>query len=256
MADFDYNSDNEYNEPVVNIKGGVGDDDYEDPESYEQDEPDNTKTESNSKRDKKRGVNVNADSEDEGEEEEDEVEEEEDWLSGEEEDEDDDIEETDFNNAIKTATARNADIPRINDMSDDEDDSESEDEDEDYLQKLDDSVKQNIIAEYHPELKAHNYDEIETLATVVRNNHGQIIDKFHITIPVLTKYEKARILGERAKQINAGAKPFIEVEPHIIDGYVIAMKELEQKKVPFIISRPMPHGGCEYWRVRDLEILD
>ena len=41
----------------------------------------------------------------------------------------------------------------------------------------------------------------------------------------------------------------------MIDGYLIALKELEQKKIPFIIQRPLPNGGCEYWRLTDLEII-
>jgi len=96
---------------------------------------------------------------------------------------------------------------------------------------------------------------VETLATVVRDELGIIIDPLHKTLPFLTKYEKARILGERAKQINAGGQPFIEVDVSMIDGYLIAMQELEQKKIPFILKRPLPNGGCEYWRLKDLEIL-
>jgi DNA-directed RNA polymerase subunit K/omega len=45
----------------------------------------------------------------------------------------------------------------------------------------------------------------------------------------------------------------IEVEPTLIDGYLIALKELEQKRIPFIIQRPLPNGTSEYWRVSDLE---
>ena len=41
----------------------------------------------------------------------------------------------------------------------------------------------------------------------------------------------------------------------MIDGYLIALKELEQKKIPFIIQRPLPNGKSEYWRLRDLEQL-
>ncbi|NDA73027.1 MAG: hypothetical protein EBX69_06285, partial [Betaproteobacteria bacterium] len=39
---------------------------------------------------------------------------------------------------------------------------------------------------------------------------------------MLSRYEKARILGERAKQLNSGAEPFIEVDETLIDGYLIA----------------------------------
>jgi DNA-directed RNA polymerase I, II, and III subunit RPABC2 len=93
------------------------------------------------------------------------------------------------------------------------------------------------------------------LATVVRDKDNVIIDPLHKTIPVLTRYEKARILGERAKQLNMGAKPFVEVEDTIIDGYIIALRELEKKVIPFIIQRPLPNGGSEYWRLSDLEVL-
>ena len=134
-------------------------------------------------------------------------------------------------------------------------DDEEESDDENYLQKIQDNVHENIIEEYHPELKTHNYEEISNLAKVTRNQNGEIIDPLHQTIPFITKYEKARMIGERSKQINAGAKPLIDVEPNVIDGYLIALKEFEEKKTPFIIKRPLPSGGCEYWKLSDLEVF-
>ena len=128
------------------------------------------------------------------------------------------------------------------DYGDDEDDSDYE---EDYLQKLDSSMQEDIISNFHPELLQHKKEEIDTLSKIVRNEENVIIDPFHKTVPFLTKYEKARILGERAKQLNAGAKPFINLESSMIDGYLIAEKEL-QEKIPFIIKRPITNGGCEY----------
>jgi DNA-directed RNA polymerases I, II, and III subunit RPABC2 len=134
------------------------------------------------------------------------------------------------------------------------DDSE-EDSDEDDLQKFNDTDKNDIITKFHPELNNHNYDEIQTMTKVVRNATGTIVDPLHKTLPFITKYEKARILGERTKQLNAGAQPFVEVDDNVIDGYLIALKEFEEKKIPFIIKRPLPNGGCEYWKVSDLVIL-
>ena len=139
---------------------------------------------------------------------------------------------------------------------DDDDDDDDDDNDENYLQKFSDNLKKDIISDYHPELKSHNYEEVETLCKIVKNESGVIIDPLHKTLPFITKYEKTRILGERAKQLNAGAKPFIEVDNSIIDGYLIALKEYEQKKIPFIIRRPIPDGTCEYWKLKDLEMLD
>jgi DNA-directed RNA polymerase I, II, and III subunit RPABC2 len=74
-------------------------------------------------------------------------------------------------------------------------------------------------------------------------------------LPFVTRYERARILGERAKQLNSGARAFVEVDANVIDGYLIALKEFEEKKIPFIVKRPLPNGGCEYWKFKDLEIL-
>ena len=42
----------------------------------------------------------------------------------------------------------------------------------------------------------------------------------------------------------------------IIDGYSIAEIEYNDKKIPFIIRRPIPNGSSEYWRFSDLEQID
>ena len=134
-------------------------------------------------------------------------------------------------------------------------DDEDEEYDDSYLQKFDSEVTKNYINDFHPECLIQNYDEITKLTTVVRDSNNIIIDPLHRTIPFLTKYEKARILGQRAKQIETGAKPFISVPENIIDGYVIAELELQQKRIPFIIRRPIPGGAFEYWNIRDLEMI-
>ena len=72
----------------------------------------------------------------------------------------------------------------------------------------------------------------------------------------MTKYEKARILGVRAKQLDNGADSFIPLPSNVIDSYTIAEKELYAKRLPFIIRRPIPNGGSEYWSLKELEILD
>ena len=141
------------------------------------------------------------------------------------------------------------------DEDEDEDDEDADKDSSEYFQKLKSSVRESYIDTYHPESLSHNYDEIQTLARVVRNSAGTIVDDLHRTIPIMTKYEKTRILGQRTKQLNEGAPAFIKIDSTVIDGYLIAVKELEQKKTPFIIRRPLPNGGSEYWRIQDLEIL-
>ena len=123
------------------------------------------------------------------------------------------------------------------------------------MQKFDNEINRNYIKENHPECIIHNYDEVRALSEVVRDANNIIIDPLHKTLPFLTKYEKTRILGQRAKQIECGSKPFVKIPENIIDGYIIAELELQQKKIPFIIRRPLPSGGCEYWNIKDLEII-
>jgi DNA-directed RNA polymerase I, II, and III subunit RPABC2 len=133
---------------------------------------------------------------------------------------------------------------------------EEDDEDptgEVYLQKFDKEINDNYLVNFHPESAVHNYDEILAMTNVTRDKNGIIIDELHKTIPFLTKYEKARVLGQRAKQINSGATVFVKVPEKVIDGYLIAELELIEKRIPFIIRRPLPSGGSEYWSIKDLE---
>lgn len=136
-----------------------------------------------------------------------------------------------------------------------DEDEDDDDDDENYLQKFDSLSQKNIISDFHPELQKHNYEEVEILSRIVRDENGNIVDPLHKTLPFITKYEKARILGERAKQLDAGAMPLIEIDSSVIDGYLIALKEFEAKVIPFIIQRPLPSGASEYWKFSDLEIL-
>lgn len=81
-------------------------------------------------------------------------------------------------------------------------------------------------------------------------------DKQHRSYPFLTKFEKTKILGFRMNQLSQGARPFIEVPKHVSDVREIARMELEQRRLPIIIKRPMPDGTFEYWRLQDLLLLD
>ena len=135
------------------------------------------------------------------------------------------------------------------------DSDENEEDEANYLQKFDNKMRENFITDHHPEARTHNYEEVKALTRVSRDGRGIIIDPLHKTIPFLTKYEMTRIVGQRAKQLDSGAKAFVKVPINVVDGYQIALLELEQKKLPFIIKRPYPNGGVEYWNVSDLEVL-
>lgn len=143
----------------------------------------------------------------------------------------------------------------VGDSDGSENDEDDSDDDTNYLRKFENDMRENYVASCHQEMMHLNNAEVSALARVVRNTDGAIVDVMHKTMPFMTKYEKTRILGQRAKQLNQGAQPMIPVDKKIIDGYLIAQLELQQKALPFIIRRPLPGGKSEYWRLADLELI-
>ncbi|ORY07228.1 RNA polymerase Rpb6 [Basidiobolus meristosporus CBS 931.73] len=78
-------------------------------------------------------------------------------------------------------------------------------------------------------------------------------NKEKYTTPYMTKYERARILGTRALQISMNAPIMVELDGES-DAYSIALKELREKKIPFVVRRFLPDGSYEDWSVKDLII--
>jgi DNA-directed RNA polymerase I, II, and III subunit RPABC2 len=130
---------------------------------------------------------------------------------------------------------------------------ESEASDEERINRFEESMKEDLVAKMHPQEVPVRYEDVKELLPVHRDEFDRV-DPLHTTTPILTKFEKSSILGLRAKQINSGAPPFVE-RNGLIDGYQIALEELKQKKLPFIIKRPLPDGRSEYWNVSDLEVI-
>ena len=171
--------------------------------------------------------------------------------------EEDNEEENNIDNENDEDSFKNEFI-NINDDEDEyeDDDEDDDDENEEKNQKFDEEQKKKIIDEYYSDYYTHNYDEVVAMSKVIRDENNNIIDPFHRTVPIMTKYEIARILGVRTKQINSGANIFVKTSENIIDGYYIALQELKEKKIPFIIRRPIPGGKSEYWNIADLELLE
>ena len=141
------------------------------------------------------------------------------------------------------------------DSDGDDDDTVVSDAEDHVLPLLQSENINEYILNSHPECLPITNEEMMCMIPVVRNSHGIIVDDFHKTLPVLTKYERTRVLGQRAIMIENGARVFVEVPPNIIDSAIIAQMELDAKKIPFIIKRPLPNNGFEYWRLSDLGIL-
>ena len=133
---------------------------------------------------------------------------------------------------------------------------EEEDDDDEEVNIIENYIEKDIFQKFHPLIKQVNNQELQSLIKIKRNADGLIDDEKHTTIPILTRYEKAKVIGVRAKQINSGAELFIDAPANIIDGITLAKMELKEKKIPFIIRRPLPDGKNEYWDINDLDIME
>ena len=74
-----------------------------------------------------------------------------------------------------------------------------------------------------------------------------------ITPNRLFKYEKARILGVRASQIDRNAPIMVDIDGEV-SSLEIAKKELIEKKIPLIIQRIHENGDYENWNLEELII--
>lgn len=74
-----------------------------------------------------------------------------------------------------------------------------------------------------------------------------------VTTAILTKYERARMLGTRALQISMNAPVLVPCEGET-DPLTIALKELRSRVIPIIVRRILPDNTYEDWRIQELEV--
>ena len=122
------------------------------------------------------------------------------------------------------------------------------------IEKFNTDYKHSVLTNHHNECLSLSKDEVEKLVIVHKNADNIIIDQLHKTIPILTKYEKTKLLGLRVVQLNNNAIPYINANENMTN-IEIAFREIELKKIPLIIKRPLSNNKFEYWRLKDLEIL-
>jgi len=109
-----------------------------------------------------------------------------------------------------------------------------------------------FLAQHHPECRVDYIEEINRKLPLSHYPPTGGKDPNHRSVPYLTTFERTKIIGFRSNQLAQGARPLIQVPDHITDVMDIARLELEQKRLPFLLKRPMPDGEYEYWRLQDL----
>jgi DNA-directed RNA polymerase I, II, and III subunit RPABC2 len=100
----------------------------------------------------------------------------------------------------------------------------------------------------HPEVKP-----------VFRAEVVEAVKKPRVTREFYTKYEYTALLATRIEQLGDGAKPLVSLEglktsdPRFVE--FVARREIEQRKLPFLIRRQLPNGTSEYWSTQELEMM-
>jgi DNA-directed RNA polymerase subunit K/omega len=100
----------------------------------------------------------------------------------------------------------------------------------------------------HPEVQAVSRDEV---TDALKNKRSMD--------PYYTKYEYVALLGTRIQQLSEGAAPLVSIDgmvtsdPRFLEH--VAKKEINEKKLPFIIHRRVPNGQSEYWSTTELSVM-
>lgn len=101
-------------------------------------------------------------------------------------------------------------------------------------------------------------DEHPEVKSVFRNEVAEGMKQPRTTREYFTKYEYTALLAMRAEQIAQGAKPLVSLDglktsdPMFV--WNVAKREIEQRKLPFLVRRQMPNGSAEFWSAQEMEV--
>ena len=117
------------------------------------------------------------------------------------------------------------------------------------------SDSESLYNEDHIDCESNDLiNELNTEKFKIINNYEKylkyIIDK-KTTRPYITKFEKTKIIGLRATQIENGDTPLVKVPEGIISSVKMAELELENRLIPLIVRRQLTDGKFEDWKIND-----
>lgn len=128
-------------------------------------------------------------------------------------------------------------------------------DEEDYLDeiKYEEDIKDVVDNDILYEQLSKTDQDLDNIQEFIKNY--EINKQKNKTSNILTKYERTRVLTERAQQLEDGCEPYITNIERFNTSYAIAVEELNTKKIPYIIRRIIPNtGDYEYWKLKDMII--
>lgn len=137
-----------------------------------------------------------------------------------------------------------------NEFEDDIDENESEEDSEEESEKGSDAGNSD-----DEEDEADSEDEEDVEAEVLEDNIVDVTEnpKKTISSPYITNFEYAKVITFRAQQLeNPAIRPLVDTTG-MICPIKVAMKELQQRKIPLGIKRIFPDGSYE---IRNFQSTD
>lgn len=103
-------------------------------------------------------------------------------------------------------------------------------------------------------------DEHPEVKPVFRKEVIENVKKPRFTREYFTKYEYTALVATRAQQLAEGAKPMVSLDglkasDPIMFVWNVAKREIEQRKLPFVVRRQLPNGESEYWSAQEMEVM-
>jgi DNA-directed RNA polymerase subunit K/omega len=96
---------------------------------------------------------------------------------------------------------------------------------------------------------------IEDVSRTIENINKQT----YISKLIMTKYEFDKIIGLRTMQLSNGAIPFVKKDnlktSNNMELRSVAIEELKEGRLPYIIERTLSHNKKEYVRIKDLSLV-
>lgn len=77
--------------------------------------------------------------------------------------------------------------------------------------------------------------------------------------PFLTKYEFNQVIGLRTTHLSKGAPALVALPDDFkiksnMDLRAVALRELVEGQLPYIVKRQMPNGKYEQWKLSELDL--
>jgi DNA-directed RNA polymerase subunit K/omega len=172
-----------------------------------------------------------------------------------------DIDNNDIIEPIENVTETITESEESEDIDDNEDDikdeeNEDEDDDKDKEEKeyFDEDIVDKKIEYTEKDIEdncVYDLDYDEVYDTELDKQPIQVLNEDRITKNIMTIYEKVRVLGIRAQQINNGAKCMIKINQNL-SAMEIAKLELDAGMTPLKIKRILPSNKYEIWKISEL----